>query len=265
MTQGLLYYAFNNAEINYVKLAEISAKFATEKLNKPATLVTDKKPRRRKNSPWDQVIVVDNTDPTKRTFKNGREYKKVLDWHNGNRYTAYDVSPYDETILLDADYMVLTDQLNMCWNSLSPIMINSQSKFIDGETNEKRISWSGPDLLWATVVYFRKCEQTKTFFDLVSVIKENYQYYRRIYNIATGMYRNDYAFAIANHIMSGYSDTSFVKTLPVPWLLHASDTDTIIKYSDNKFGFLTGTGMATTVADQDIHIMNKYSLLEQLT
>lgn len=267
MTQGLLYYAFDNAEIDYVKLATVSAKFATKHLDKPAALVTNRKIRRTKNSPWDHVIVVDNDDPQKRTFRNGIQYKKMLDWHNGNRYTAYDLTPYDQTILLDADYLVLTDQLNMCWDSEYSIMINSDSKFINGEPTlptEKRISWSGPDMLWATVVYFQKCEESKTFFDTVSVVKQYYQYYRKIYNISSGVFRNDHAFSIANHIMSGYSSESFVKPLPVPWLLHAMDSDEIVKYNNNKISFLTSNGYARTVADQDIHIMNKYSLLEKI-
>jgi hypothetical protein len=38
----------------------------------------------------------------------------------------------------------------------------------------------------------------------VARIKRNYDYYRLLYNVREGNYRNDYAFAIAHYILSGY-------------------------------------------------------------
>jgi hypothetical protein len=58
--------------------------------------------------------------------------------------------------------------------------------------------------VWATAVLFRRSEQTQMFFELVARIKRNYDYYRLLYNVREGNYRNDYAFAIAHYILSGY-------------------------------------------------------------
>ena len=48
------------------------------------------------------------------------------------------------------------------------------------------------------------------FFDLIKHIEENYIHYRNMYQFKTSVYRNDFAFSIAVHIMNGYQTGNFV-------------------------------------------------------
>jgi hypothetical protein len=59
--------------------------------------------------------------------------------------------------------------------------------------------------VWATAFLFRKTEPARLFFELVAKIKRNYDYYRLLYNVQEGNFRNDYAFAIAHHILNGFT------------------------------------------------------------
>ena len=59
--------------------------------------------------------------------------------------------------------------------------------------------------VWATVFAFRKTEKSKLFFDLISRIQKNYNYYKLLFNVDQRNFRNDYAFAMADIILNGYS------------------------------------------------------------
>ena len=41
MSEGILIFAHNNSEVDYVEMAFISAKYASRNLNRPVSLVTD--------------------------------------------------------------------------------------------------------------------------------------------------------------------------------------------------------------------------------
>ena len=108
--------------------------------------------------------------------------------------------------------------------------------------------------VWATVVLFRKTERARLLFNLIGRIQRNYQYYRALYNVRERNYRNDYAFAIANSIISGYSVN---ETQGIPWRMFTVDrriekimlTDNFIQiYYDDE---------ATMVPYQNIHVMDK--------
>ncbi len=48
----------------------------------------------------------------------------------------------------------------------------------------------------------------KTFFNTVQHVRDNWPYYRWIYQIGSKNYRNDFAFTIAIWIMNGFEKTS---------------------------------------------------------
>ena len=83
MTTGVLIYA-TDGDINYTKLATY-ASFCVEKhLNLPVT------------------IVQGNSSVTSR--RNWADCETSVLWKNSGRYNAVHDSPYDKTILLDADF-----------------------------------------------------------------------------------------------------------------------------------------------------------------
>jgi hypothetical protein len=106
--------------------------------------------------------------------------------------------------------------------------------------------------VWATVVVFKKTAKAKLLFDLVGRVQRNYGYYKKLYNLISYNFRNDYAFAIADNIVNGYT-----ASLGIPWsMLTLEDTINKIEISDNKL-IIREKESAQVIPKQSIHIMDK--------
>ncbi len=279
MTRGVLMYAHNNTEIDYFKVACANALMVQKNLKVPITVVTDigtldwAKTSLGEdfiNQCFEKIIVVklDSTFVNKRAFSDSTA-SKTLQFYNCNHWAAYELTPYDETLFIDADYLIMSNELGKCWNNNSEIMINGKI-FNPGDTKDpyyKFIDEFGIKQYWATVIYFRKSEYAKFLFDSVRHIQENYAYYKQLYCFSNGMFRNDYAFSIAIHMLNGFSDTnSGVVELPITGLLMSWDTHDI--HSVNGLNDLTifcekpdkGQYLLARIKNQDIHIMNKWAI-----
>lgn len=283
MSRGVLMYAHNNSEIDYFKVACANALMVKKNLGVPVTLITDQG-----TLDWgyksigadmieecfeDTVIVNRNYN-----FVNNRNYSdtcytnKSLQFYNCNHWEAYNLSPYDETLFIDADYLIMSSALNNCWNSDNEFMMN-HCIFDPGKADDphsRYIDDFGIRLYWATVIYFKKTEFSKLMFDTVKHIQENYFYYTQLFHFANGMYRNDYAFSIAVHMLSGFSNSySAVPELPITGLLMSWDTNDIYKVNDiNDITLyvekpVKGSYTLARLKDQDVHIMNKWAINRQ--
>jgi hypothetical protein len=106
-------------------------------------------------------------------------------------------------------------------------------------------------------------------FELVKHIKENWHFYKLTYNLPGSLYRNDYAFAIAIHLLGGFiEDPTFVPGLPEGSMLTALDTDQFYKLNsatDATFFVQDRKEIwkfyATRIKGVNVHCMNKLSLL----
>ena len=109
--------------------------------------------------------------------------------------------------------------------------------------------------VWATTLIFRKSNRTEMLFDLVGRIQRNYSYYRALYNIRERNYRNDYAFAIANIILNGYTIDN---ANSIPWPMYTIDKpiECIPAVTDN-FIHVRHADSATVMPRQNIHVMDK--------
>jgi len=128
----------------------------------------------------------------------------------------------------------------------------------------KFISDSGPKFYWATCVFFRKNLSNRIFFDLVDHINKNWNHYRNVYQIVSSVFRNDFAFSIAAHIMNGHRTGNFVNPMPGTKYF-ITDRDHLEKIIDDKFVFLiekqgTADCFAIQATGSNVHIMNKFSL-----
>lgn len=233
------------------------------------TIITDKKSMAEKHPLLDNIIqqnaivikIVKNTSTQKRRFIDGNE-KKLLSWHNFNRCDAYELTNYTETIVLDVDYIIQENNLLFCWNSYEDFLINKEVKLISGlELTEpdKRLSKTGIPMYWATVFYFRKTERTKCFFKLLQYVRENYHYYSELYGFDDILFRNDYVFSIAIHIMSNFKDSSEFKSLPVPYLLTAFQEDIPLAFSVNSV-IINVKDKLIKIDKMNVHLMNKFRI-----
>lgn len=247
-SRGILLFAFNTDTIDYIKIAERSAQIAKTILNLPVTLITDLPIV---NTVFDNIIQVDNS---LQNYKPGQTNHM---WRNGDRYRAYELSPYYETVLIDSDYLVLDDSLLKLFQLEFDYKIMSYNQTPEGDWNEPMGIFS-LQYLWATVILFRKTQKSEMLFNLVGRIQRNYRYYINLYHIRGSQFRNDYAFTIANNILNGYDQEMpsgiFWKMLTfVNAVASLSISNNIITVKESSRAYV--------IPKQNIHIMDKNYLL----
>lgn len=276
-SRGILIFAHNNKKLDYIKIAYINAKLISKNLKVPVSLATDQNSLDSINydidSVFDNVFIIDQEDLNKKNIRNYRDTmfkSSKLQFYNISRYMAYKLSPYDETILLDGDYFIMSDSLNACWGSKHDLMINSESIEINSErkTIPRYISDLSIKMYWATVVYFKKSNEAEQLFSFIEHIAKNQKFYQERYLLPGSIFRNDFAFSIAIHMMNGYTErTNLIKNLPIPFLMKTFDNDDIYKVNGpNSITFYMdelekgGNYILATVKDMDVHVMNKWAI-----
>lgn len=280
--KGFLMFAHNNSEIDYFRLAVVNALLIQKNTGvKNITVVTDPHSlkqgektlgKRLIKKAINNLIVVEKDKDFKeknlRLYKDTSHTAKHLPFYNVNRCDAYDLSPYEETILVDVDYLILSDTLNHCWGHNNELMMNWKYQDIMYERKDptlSRLHDMGVTMYWATVVYFRKTEYVESFFNLVKHVRNNPQYYRDLYKWQGTLYRNDYSFSIAAHMMSGFVDkgipqlpTTLYKSFDTDDVHSAVDNNTIIMYLEKPRA--PGDFMLTKWQKVDLHVMNKWAI-----
>lgn len=272
--RGILIFIQNNEDIDYASIASVSAKFASKNLDVPVSIVTDKKTVKsiKDVSVFDKIILVDDDVKQIKKFYNGTNDVSVLTFKNLSRMRCYDLTPYEQTLVIDADCFILNDQLKNIWNSQEDFLINSNHHNLVEELVEfKKVSDTGIDFYWATAFYFKKNKHNEIFFNLCKHIIDNYDYYSIIYKFPNGYIRNDYVISVAIHILYGFTNYSKPAKLPSE-IYYTTDRDFIykIKNKENitfliqKYDILNEYLLAT-ISNHNIHIMNKYDLIQNLS
>ena len=207
------------------------------------------------------------------TYNNKRFYdttyaKQVETFYNIDRHNSFHYSPYDETLILDVDYMICNNQFDMCWELDYDIQINRDSKdiFSNRKFDEfNRIGEQSINFYWATAVFFRKTKEAEMLFDTVNHVQRNYEYYKLLYHFDAPTFRNDFAFSIAIHIMNGFANGTFAKEMPGK-MMYTTDKDVLESLEQDQMMFLVekkdylGEYTALSTKGQTIHVMNKFSL-----
>lgn len=269
MSKGALLIACNNNQVDYIKQAIFCASRIQKFLGLPVTLVTDNKSYLENNYThnFDKVIEIRSNNDNYKTYRDGTSKEYRLQWKNLDRHKVYELTPYDETIVMDTDYILGNDCLKECFSQQSEIMLYKDAFELSGwrDISEfKYISPNGIDFYWATVIYFKKSPITKTFFDLVTHIQENWFHYKNLYRLTASTFRNDFAFSIAIHTMNGYRKGGFVGILPGKKYF-TTDKDLCVSIDETKFKFLLqqkdNVDFFPAKTDGcNVHIMNKFSL-----
>jgi hypothetical protein len=272
MNKGVLVIARNNNNIDYVKQAVYLAKKVKKHLDLPTSIITDNIEYLNKSfdpEVFDHIISVGYESKTNtRSFYDGGLASKTDNFKNASRSSVYDLTPYDETLLLDSDFVVNNNLFLNCFDSDQDLLLYKDSYDLSNNRNTKEfefISDSGCDFYWATCVFFRKTERNKMFFDLIKHIQEEWNHYRRLYQIQSQLFRNDFAFSIAIHILNGFNKGNFAGQMPGK-LTYITDQDILWNTKDETMTFLVakkdylGEYHAIAVKDMNIHVMNKFSL-----
>ena len=106
---------------------------------------------------------------------------------------------------------------------------------------------------------FRQSQHAEFIFDLMNMIKENWQHYRNLYGIYRPTYRNDFALSIALCIVNGHT----LNHIDIPWKLATVTHDHRLTKIDNYYrvDFTTVNQKPKWIRlDQDFHAMGKGQL-----
>jgi hypothetical protein len=265
MNCGCLLFA-HNGEIDYGSQAVLAAKLVVKHLKVPVHLVTDKLTyddltTKFTDLPFASHSIIDFADTNKRRLNN-----EMVKFNNGSRASAYDLTPFERTLVIDTDFLIFNDNLNSYWQDphdflITPGMLELTETRL--APTEYEVSQYTIPMLWATNLMFTKNDYTKILFDLVAYIRQEYEYFSKLYEFNPWHYRNDFAFSIACHMMNGYSSEKWHGELPVPLLFTEEDYIVDIKNS-GQINFITPQDLLIKTKDQNVHLMNKRDILKNL-
>jgi hypothetical protein len=243
MTTGALIFARNNEQIDYEAMARWSAKNIERHLGIPTHIVTD------------------NSAPSTNT----RHFTDVgaVTWHNLNRMDAYQLSPWDRTLVLDADYVVASNQLQSVLKVDQDFLAHRWAYDVTGCNNFEGLNYFGNNRMpmwWATVMMFRKSKHAALIFNLMQMIRDNWTHYRNLYKNTNATYRNDHALSIALGIVNGHT----LNHPGIPWALASLTPDhklTQLNQDWYRVDFVNGENKARWITlAQDFHAMGKQQL-----
>lgn len=172
MTQGFLIFAQNSKD-DYVKQAYLLALSGIYSGNSNFTLVTDNRIPDEYIHVFDKVIYLED------------DASKNSQWKIENRTKAYTLSPYDETIVLDSDVLLL-DLID--WNKFKDIDLYFTSnpttyrdELVDSPYYRQAFIDNNLLNIYTGMYYFKKTKRTQDFFKILELIVANWQEFYSIF------------------------------------------------------------------------------------
>jgi hypothetical protein len=243
MTTGALIFARNNEQIDYEAMARWSSRNIERHLGIPTHVVVDDS----------------RTDSGSRHFADSG----TVTWHNTNRMDAYRLSPWDQTLVLDADYVVASDQLCSVLDCNEDFLAHRWAYDVTGCNTFEGLNYFGTVRMpqwWATVMMFRKSKQAELIFDSMQMIRDNWTHYRNLYKNTNATYRNDHALSIALGMVNGHT----LNHAGIPWSLASLTPEhklTQIDQDRYRVDFVNTEGKRRWLElRQDFHAMGKQQL-----
>lgn len=258
MTRGALIFAYDNECIDYRAMAAWSARNIHRHLDIPVAVITD---RPIDDEVFDRVIICDKESGNARHFS---DLDQHVTWYNRNRSDAFELTPWDHTLLLDADYVVASDRLSLFYEIDRDLVVHRWAHDVTGmydfDGNNHFGRYRMP-MSWATVMCFRRTEAVQQTFDIMHMVRENWQHYRELYHIGQPAYRNDIALSVALNLQSGHTGMKCAIPWSMPSVLPA-DTLSQIDIDQYRVDFKDTHGKPRyiEIAGQDFHAMGKKSL-----
>ena len=170
--QGFFVVAQNSADCDYIRQAYYLAKSIANSQStvKNISLMTNDVVPEQYVSAFDKIIKIPFED-----------HALNSDWKVQNRWKAYHATPYEQTILLDADMLILSD-LNYVWKKLQDknLYFTSQVKNFRGDILTDRVyrkTFIENELpnLYSGFCYFKKSNESLEFWKLVEFITYNWE------------------------------------------------------------------------------------------
>jgi len=261
MSKGVVLFAHNNGKTDYYKMAVYTAKRVNKFLELPVTIITDNDTLSTADTSdysFDYIRVID-------VDKSNRRNKML--WINKGRYQVYNLTPYDETLVLDADYMVNSRRLLDTFNQPSDFVCYQNSRYLMEDIPNEIMSAQSLSIYWATVMRFSKTNRTNEIFKMIEMVQDNYEHYSDLHKFMPYQYRNDYALTIALRTVNGHLDNrmdSITGRLNHvgynSWAERIDDTS--YKISSDLIVDKRRRTQYIQISDYDFHMINKNNFTE---
>jgi hypothetical protein len=244
MKKGVLLFCFDTEHTKYHKILERCVALVKKNLGVEITVITNFSTFQ-KMSPMG-FVNYKFIEPESGNKLDGKP------WNNVDRHMAYELSPYDITLVLDIDYFCFSDHLKQFLDTKYDFLIPDQAYDLSGRNTFDQRRWSMIPMVWATVFLFRKNNKVKKIFDAIKYVKQNYYYFTEMYRIYARNLRNDYLFAIALQQING-----FVGYEKFPFAISTLPRDCeILKITDNGITWRFNDQI-DFIENQDVHVLNK--------
>lgn len=259
MKQGVILFAFNSKRYDYYKMAVHTAKRVNYFLNLPVTVVTDENSVTDTEYSFDKRIIIETP--------NTNNVRSWGTWINKDRFRAYELTPYDNTLILDVDYIVNSKTLLKTLELPNDFSCHNNAVYLlRPDIAPEILGHSGLQTLWATVVRFQKTKRVEQIFNIIGMVQKNFTHYATLHGLIFHNYRNDYALTLANHLVNGHM---FETKDMIPWnLVHIHPQNKVYLAGENEYAIskhIFKNNKSKTeyilVKDVDFHMMDKDNLL----
>ena len=249
--KGILLFSFDTAEFQYSKITKKCIELLRIHCpDIPVVVVGD-----RIIESADSTILAEDPQPNINNLRGPKQ------WKNLARVDAYDLSPFDCTIIIDSDYLVYDNNLMKLFESEQSVLAHrSWCDLNYAEVSNIQMGNSMIDMMWATVLMFKKNKEVEQMFNHWRHTLKNYQYYAELFGLNKRMVRNDHAFTIAMAKMQEYGP---MEHTIIPWDIITANQNFEVKQITKDNIVLEDQHGEITV-DQSVHILNKESLLNAI-
>ena len=168
-SRGFLIYAEGKEHVKQAYLCALSIKASGNEY--PVSIVTSDKVLKKYEKVFDRIVDVPWYEASNSRFK------------SEHRWKLYHATPYNQTIVLDSDVLVLNDQESF-WKFLDNYdlyfpcrVFNYRNTRVDEETDPYRKAFRENDLpnFYNAVHYFRKSDVAQEFYKWVELVTNNWQ------------------------------------------------------------------------------------------
>lgn len=170
MNKGFCLLAQNNSKTDYVRQAyALALSLHMYNDGQKISLITNDPVPEEWKSAFDQIIPIPWTDSAENS-----------DWKIENRWKVYHASPYEETIVLEAD-MLITSNIEHWWNELGKRELffvsnvrTYRDEIVTSRFYRKTFDANKLPNLYSALHYFKKGDTAKEFYNLLEVVVNNW-------------------------------------------------------------------------------------------
>jgi hypothetical protein len=176
MSNGVCVLAQNNKSTDYVRQTyALALSILAHNPNTNISLITNDDVANEYKDVFDKIIPIPWGDSAQRK-----------DWKIDNRWKVYHTTPYRNTMVFDADMLVLENVDNHWQEDSTELTFTGKVSTYRNETvtsNYYRKTFESNNLpnVYSAMYMFRKCEKTKAFFILLELIMKNHNLFYKKY------------------------------------------------------------------------------------